>query len=461
MGFALTLLYLATTYLGPSTVFGPLAAYRVELLLAALVFLVSLPAIPRSMLLKTPQSLALLGLTAAVFLSILVTGWAGGAVQALEAFLPNAFAFFLVCIHANSRRKLQTLIVMMIFVCLFVVARGSMDLLHGVPAGGPSYSEATENADYALWNFEHPYLLPMRNSNNVWFYRLRGQNQINDPNDFGQVLVCVIPLLFMFWRPKRNFLNFIVVLLPACALLAGTFLTHSRGALVALAVMSVLLLRRRIGTIPSAVLAVGLFAAAMTYGFSGGRDLGSGSGRMVLWAESIGLLKAHPLFGVGFQRILDFQENTTHNSIMVCAAELGMFGLYFWTMFLLATLRDVKTLSSPAKVSEGMRKAPEASYFPQAGSAKAVVNRDEIVRMGKLMMISLAGYLVTGFFLSRALVTTFFLLGGVSEVIYQLALEQEMVPQRFKMKRLLLYAAPLSIGLVVGVYIFIRIGILF
>ena len=35
MGFALSILYFITSYLGPSTIFGPLAAYNVEMISAS------------------------------------------------------------------------------------------------------------------------------------------------------------------------------------------------------------------------------------------------------------------------------------------------------------------------------------------------------------------------------------------------------------------------------------------
>ena len=129
MGFALTILYLVTNYLTPVTLFGPLAQYRIELILAALILLVSLPKLPGSFIFKTPQSLALIGLAIAATLSVLIgVHWAGGAVKAFLDFIPNAFAFFLVCLHCNSKRKLQALVAMLLFVCLFVIARGCIDL---------------------------------------------------------------------------------------------------------------------------------------------------------------------------------------------------------------------------------------------------------------------------------------------------------------------------------------------
>jgi len=465
MGFALTLLYFITYYLSPPTVFGPLADYNVEVIIAALALLVSLPAILRSYLLKTSQSLALAGLTVAVFLSIGATGWIGGGVKAFQEFIPNPFAYFLICLHCNSRKKLNILILMLFFLSLFVIIQGNLELIHTTSVQEsetvPGEITNTVALNTPVWNAMHPYLLAQQVGSGEWIFRIRGLGEINDPNDFGQFLACVLPLVFFFWRPKRLFRNTFVVLLPACGLLYGTFLTHSRGALFALVAMAIVAGRRRIGTIPSALLAGALFVVAMAYGFSGGRDITSGSGRTVLWAESIGLLKAYPLFGVGFGRLADYIEKTAHNSIMVCAAELGLFGLFFWSMFLFSTLRDALTLASPEKISEGEPKTPTDELSEYAAPPKDKFEKTEFVRLGRLLIISLTGFLTAGFFLSRAFVLTFFLLGGITEVIYQWALQCGMISPRLKLVRVLLYSAPLSIALVVGVYIIIRISFLF
>ncbi len=272
MGFVLSVLYLVTYYLTPATLFGPLAVARIELILAVLILLVSLPKLIGSFTLKTPQSLALIGLAIATILSVLFgEHWAGGAVQAFLDFIPNAFAFFLVCLHCNSKRKLQVVVLMLLFVCLFVIAHGSIDLLRGVPEGAAVQPGAAESVNDDAWNMEHPYLLAMRNDQGELFYRLRGLGVINDPNDFGQLLVCVIPLLFIFWRPKKLFLNIAFVILPVCVLLVGVYLTHSRGALLALMAVAIVAARRRIGTVPALVLAGVLFAGAMALHFTGGR----------------------------------------------------------------------------------------------------------------------------------------------------------------------------------------------
>jgi len=465
MGFALSILYFITYYLGPSTVFGSLAAYNVVLIIAALVILVSLPVLPRSFILKTPQSLALVGLTVAVFLSILATGWVGGAFTAFQLFIPNAFAYFLVCLHCNTRKKLQILVLLLLSVSLFVIIEGNLELIHSASPQGletlPGDITATVTLNTPIWNAQHPYLLAQQADSGKWIYRIRGMDQINDPNDFGQLLVCVIPLIFIFWRPKKLVRNTLVVLLPVCGLLYGTFLTHSRGALFSLLAMVIVAGRRRIGTIPALLLAGALFFVAFANGFTGGRDISSGSGRMVLWAMSIGLLKSHPLFGVGFGQLAEYIEHTAHNSIMVCAAETGLFGLFFWSMFLFSTLRDILTLAPPEKVSEGEPNESANELPAYATRPRDLIEKPEIIRLGRLLILSFTGFLTAGFFLSRAFVLTFFLLGGIAETIYQMALQRGMVSPRLKLGRVMLYSAPLSIALVVGVYIFIRIGIFF
>jgi len=66
MGFILALFYLMTSYLGTITVFGTIAKYHVQEILAAVVFFVSIPALQKTFLQKTIQSMALGGLAIAV-----------------------------------------------------------------------------------------------------------------------------------------------------------------------------------------------------------------------------------------------------------------------------------------------------------------------------------------------------------------------------------------------------------
>ncbi len=219
MGFILSVVYLLTNYLTPPVLFGSLAEVHVEIVLAVLITLISIPQIMRSFVFKTPQALALGGLAVAVFLSVLIgVGWPGGAARAVLEYLPNMYAFFLIGLHCNSRRRLQVLVLMLLFVCLFVIANGMRDLRYANSSAFPTGTIIPDDANFVRLEIEHPYVIHMSDDEKKVFYRVRGLGEINDPNDFGQILVCEIPLLFIFWRPKKLLRNLTFVIVPRVCL---------------------------------------------------------------------------------------------------------------------------------------------------------------------------------------------------------------------------------------------------
>jgi hypothetical protein len=427
-------------------IFGPLAVYRAELILAVLVLLVSLPALQGSFIARTPQTFALAGLAFAVLMSVVIgQHWASGGIAAFLQFIPSGFAYFLVCLHCTSKKKLQILVLMLLSVCLFVIANGVIELRDPGPAVANSHAEL--RAD--------PYLLPMGNDDGVLTYRLRGPGEINDPNDFGQLVACVIPLLFISWSRKNIAWNIAAVLLPVGVLLYGAFLTHSRGTLLALVAMAVVAARKRIGLIPSLVLGVALFAGATASNFTGGRGISAeaGADRTSLWGIGMEMIKSHPLFGVGFGNFADYAGLTAHNSVVVCAAELGLFGFFFWTLFVSTTVRDAIALSAPAKAGQA---SLTPNPIPLVSGKLETLDKAEVSRLGGLVLVSLTGFLVTGWFLSRSFVVTLYLLGGIVEVIYEMALREGMVAPRLRIGRSIMYAAGWSILLLLLMYILLR-----
>jgi hypothetical protein len=458
MSIILSILYLLTNYLTPPVLFGPLAALRVELILAILLFFLSLPKLPGSILLKTPQSLAVIGLACAGSLSIFFgMHWISGAIQAFPAFLPFAFAYILVCLQCNSKKKLQALVCMLLFVCLFVIAHGVIELHSEVSGSSLLQSETGRGtANSNLPGSKYPYLFESSRGEERSLYRLRGLGVINDP-----LLVCVMPLAFIFWRTKKMIRNMAFVILPLCILLYGAYLTHSRGALLALIAMMIVTARRRIGLLPALVLAGGLLATAMALSFTGGRAISAeeGAGRTMLWGTGLQLLKSHPLFGAGLGNIADYTENhlTAHNSVVICAAELGMVGLYFWCLFLFPSLRDALAVASPSKVSDAEPVQPGERPVPRTSSRIEIIDKTEINRLGHLLVLSLTGFLVAGWFLSRAYVMTYFLLGGMVEVVYEMALQRGMIAPRQRITRVLGFSGGLAIALVLLVYIMLRV----
>ena len=149
--------------------------------------------------------------------------------------------------------------------------------------------------------------------------------------------------------------NIPFVIVPVCILLFGIYLTHSRGALVAMTFVSIFAARRRIGTIPAAVLAGLMFTGALALQFTGGRAISATAGedRTNLWGEGLQIVKSNPIFGIGYGDLWEHTQGnlTAHNSVIVCAAELGIFGLFFWCLYLFSTMRDTLVIASPTEVT--------------------------------------------------------------------------------------------------------------
>jgi hypothetical protein len=86
-----------------------------------------------------------------------------------------------------------------------------------------------------------------------------------------------------------------------------------------------------------------------------------------------------------------------------------------------------------------------------------VIDKAEVNHLGRLMVLSLTGFLVAGWFLSRAFIMTFFLLGGMVEVVYEMALQRGMIAPRLPLARVIPYAVGLAISLVLLMYIMLRV----
>jgi hypothetical protein len=482
MGLFFTLLYILTAYLAPATVFGSLAEYHVEVIIAVLTLFASIPSLQQSGVGRMSQTYALIGMWIAVLMSFVVNGLTRLAPDALLDFLPSTFAFFFVVLNCKTKRHLQMVIVVLLSASLFSIYMGYTALLAG--------------------NVNSPYLIEVHDA--AASFRLRGLSFINDPNDFAQLLVSLIPCLFFFWAPQKNPRNFVFVLVPAGLLLFGMFLTHSRGGIIAFLAVVLVGSRRKIGTIPSAVIAGVLFVIATVIGWSGGREISveQGADRMEAWSTGLQLLKSHPVFGVGFRRFTEYYIITAHNTIVVCAAELGFFGLFFWVMFLIPTIRDAVVAGTSSKSKEQLaeeeeKKTPferalsaraahagsmhlesvtpavESTNFAPSGDARgsvaAMANpyfmeeevkelpEAEIRRLARLMVISFTGFLTAGWFLSRAYVMTLFIYGGMVQVVYRMAVDQGLVPERMKLPRVTRLSVIGAVALIAVVYAMLRV----
>jgi O-antigen ligase len=233
---------------------------------------------------------------------------------------------------------------------------------------------------------------------------------LEDANDFAQFLLVGLAGLGVFWRKRHLIGNMALLTAPAILIVYAIFLTGSRGAMFGLAVLVFTVMSSRAGKLQSFIVAGTVFAALLGSQFGGGREIsvneGSAAGRVMAWGTGISMLKSHPLFGVGFQQFAELNPLTAHNSFVLCFAELGLFGYFFWLAMLVTVILGLQRLSRlPVKTPE-----------------------DESLR-GCVTTLRAAFYsfLVTSWFLSRTYNVTFYLLTGMAAALIYATREKSPV----------------------------------
>ena len=500
MGLFFTILYLFTAYLSPQTFFGDAAQGHIEIVFVSLALIFSFFSALDSKLMSMAQTWAIFGLCACVALSIMVNGWFGGGVRALMDFVPEITSFFLIVMNCRKKWHLQVLAATLFFCAVFVMGNALLDINAGLTRTNYLLRQNVneETGDYIL--------------------RIRGLSFLGDPNDFAQFLVSLIPIMFLFWKKGSAVSNFFFVYIPAAILFYGMYLTHSRGSMVALMVLCMVAGRRKIGVARSIVIGLAVFVALNVAGFSGGRDVSAGDDRVAAWASGILLIRSHPIFGVGFQRFDEFNEITAHNTFVVCAAELGLVGVLCWVLLMFVTVRNVwvaakdpdqlakdqqkklddmhakkpflagiPTLTdavlTPATVpgtpsaashneqfSAGMPfilPAEDTSLataggglnylgFPEEESSKEEEDA-EVRRMAGLMVLSFAGFLTAGWFLSRAYTMCLYVNAGIAAAIYRMALDRGIAPPPLAFGQALKRAAQIVFVLLAVVWVIVHV----
>jgi hypothetical protein len=433
MGYFFTLLYLLAAYLTPPVLFGPLSDYHIEVIVVLLALVFTVPNLPGSGLGRAPQTLALAGIFLSIVVSIAQSGWLGGVVGPVYGFMQPLFAFGLVAANCKRRRHLQWIVLAFLLVSCFFMVRGIQDLQGDV--------------------YPSPYLF----GDDFKLRRLRGLGFVNDPNDFSQVLVSLIPAVFL-WRTKSVFANVFVLGVPVAVLVTGIYLTHSRGAMLALILVVLLTMRRKIGAVPAAVLSAALLAGLFAAGFTGGRDVSmdAGADRLDLWYDGLETIKAHPLFGIGLDGFIDRFGITAHNSVIICASELGIVGLFFWVLFVFSTMRRAIHLGAkPVGDAPVEAEALPARDEPPAAGALGVERLEDTVGMARLLFLSLSGLLTAGWFLSRALSMWLFMYCGMVYAVSRMKSAEKTLPED-KLSYLARWSVGVTVGLLLALYLILR-----
>ncbi len=256
------------------------------------------------------------GFAAAIVLSHVSHVYVGGAINSINLFLPSITGFFLIICFVDSRKRTNTLILLLIILTTFLAYEGWLQSTTGFSHGGlePIFENKTTVDDES-----------------VKMPRIRWYGVFNDPNDLGLALVLAVPFLLNMLLQRRFILP--LVTLPVISI--SMYYTNSRGTVLAglVAIGSYLVVRYRsvYGALAGGSFAIILFLFGPSRMSSVSASEESAYGRIEAWYAAYQMFKANPLFGAGQGSFLDFHHLTAHNSFVLVMAELGFTGLFFFT----------------------------------------------------------------------------------------------------------------------------------
>jgi O-antigen ligase len=406
------------TFLSIGDSFPELAEYRIQLIIGILALIATLPALVLTREVRPSRQAALMAaFTACVLLSWAPHGWLGGTILAWQHFMPASIVFFLTAFNARSVRDLKILRFCLLGLTLYLTVRGLHD-----------YFWAPDTSPFVLLQSEFDVVIP----------RLQALGLLGDPNQFGQFLLAMLPLLCV-GMASRRWSSRIGVILPIGALiLLAIYCTRSRGALVGLALLVGLLGVRRLSFVGGGLAATIVVVVLLSIGFTGGRAISVGGGldRLDIWSDGLGMFKSSPIWGVGFNGFMGDSAFTAHNSFLLCAVELGVIGCFLWVGLILVSIWQLRRLAGgPASENTD----PELRVWANA------------------VLFSLVAFLIPGFFLSETYAPMLYLLLGMSAAIARLEMERTGVELLPAGNRWALKTATACVGSMTLVYIMVRL----
>jgi hypothetical protein len=328
-----------------------------------------------------PQFPLIVAFLVAILLSMVASGWTGGALDRLSLFGPEVIAFLVLATTVTTPRRV-TLMMATFVACSAVLA------VHGV----------LQARDGIGWTGT-----PLAADGRIQYLGF-----FNDPNDLGLLFVSTLPMA-LHLRKRAPFP--ISWLFLGCALLSiyGVYLTNSRGSLLAVLAIAGLYVWQRFGLFAAgAAGVVGIAVLSALPSRLQELDVSESSafGRVDAWYEGFQMFMANPLFGVGMNNFTEYHYLTAHNSFILVLAELGFIGYAIWFAFFGYCFRMLWVVYTREAAPE-LRGAGR-----DAGVDAAAAGRDRAI--AGALLLSLAGFFAAAFFLSRSYVLLLYLLAALA-----------------------------------------------
>lgn len=407
------LFYLMMTYIRPQEFVASLRERPLMLILAFVILgTLLLHASVRKrtfMFLNTRQGLLMFVFFLLIPLSHLQRLYLTGASDSFNDFLPVYLLFFMILNLIDNPGQLRKAIHLLFAMTLLLSLNGILQYFRGYDIAGQTMYEG----------------------------RIRWIGIFSDPNDLGLTILAFTPLAVInLLNVKNSVPRRILWGIAMAVLVYALYLTNSRGTFIGLLAILIFVMCKRIGLVRGLVVGIILGSILLVAGPSRMSDMSideaSASGRIDAWATGLNLLLWRPILGVGYHNFTEHHHLTAHNSVVLCMSELGLVGLYVWLLLIYSSFRDMAIVQRYAR-----------------GTEFAVY--------AELMQLSLAGFFVSAFFLSRTYNEVLYIIIAVCTLLSYYARDRFGYSQHLFPMRLLLQTLVLMIGLIAAIKVLVMI----
>ena len=243
----------------------------------------------------------------------------------------------------------------------------------------------------------------------------------NDPNDMGMFLIMNLPFAAYFFVTGKGGFSKLISASVFVLLLVGVYWTGSRGSMIGAFAVFFAFFYIKFGKIVSVLLGIlaipAGFIAMMSFRSIDAKDA-SAMDRLTAWYEGIQMVKYRPLFGFGKNRFLEYHSKVAHNSFVTIMSELGVIGYTLWMAFFIfifyMLFRIRRMPDIPGEAGQSLRQEKTLSLY---------------------MAVSMLGFAVTAFFISRSYAMFFYIFAAVvSASFYRLRHKYPELPLAFTRK---------------------------
>ena len=209
-------------------------------------------------------------------------------------------------------------------------------------------------------------------------YRVYGPpaTQFEENNAFAVAVLIAVPLVLLVYRETRNQWVKKVCLGSVPLLYASSLSSWSRGALLAMGVLTLILIwnsKRKYLAIPLVIVGAAVAVQQLPDEWFGRMNTietyeqdQSASSRLEAWRDGWHYALRHPFVGAGFEGWRWVTQRDWHSSYVEMFAEHGFIAFAMWLSLILGTLINLTKLAKRSKGIEGMEWVQNYSFMLRA-----------------------------------------------------------------------------------------------